>query len=57
MARWAALLVIPAVVLIVSGFALGLPASTEFLLAVARTVVLCVGAALLIGLSLPDRVR
>jgi hypothetical protein len=57
MARWGALLVVPAGVLIVSGVVFGLPASTELLLAVAGTVVLCVGAALLIGFSLPDRVR
>jgi hypothetical protein len=36
---------------------LGLSTTTTLLLATAGTVILCVGGALLIGFSLPDRVR
>ncbi|MGA7476475.1 MAG: hypothetical protein WBW47_04570 [Thermoplasmata archaeon] len=54
--RWSALLIVPATVLILSGVLFHLPTATELVLAGAGAVVLCVGAALLIGFSLPDRV-
>jgi hypothetical protein len=57
LARWGAWLLVPAVLLILSGVLLGLPTTTTLLLATAGTVALCVGGALLIGFSLPNRVR
>lgn len=57
LARWGVLLIVPAVVLMLFGVLLQVPTNTELLLVVAGALVLCAGAALLIGFSLPDRVR
>jgi hypothetical protein len=57
LARWGALLVVPAVVLILCVFISGLPTNTEILLTVGAAVVLGVGTALMIGFSAPDPVR
>jgi hypothetical protein len=56
MARWGAILLIPAVVLTLLGVALGLAPGIALLLDIAGVVVLCVGAGLLVAFSLPDRV-
>ncbi len=55
LARWSALLILPAAVLILSGALLDLPTTTELLLSSAGAIVLGVGLSLVIRFSLPDR--
>jgi hypothetical protein len=55
--RWGALLLVPAMLLTLAGVLLSLPMVTRLLLVAGGVIVLGVGSALMIGFSLPDRVR
>jgi hypothetical protein len=57
LARWGVLLMVPAMVLILSGVLLRLSTPSELVLAAVGVGLLCVGTALLLAFSLPDRLH